>query len=195
MKTRTYFRLGIYLAFFFFNSLFAMTVQIGNGNDFNDYETYPTPYGHRLSNARVQYIYKCSEINLSGGGAGQITALGFNVAATNDVQSRPLVIKLGHTSLEAHGNNFMDGLTTVFSVQNYAPAFGWNMHEFDLPFVWDGVRNLLVDIYYGSANQITSSNASVYYTPAPGSTAYSSCLSLMFRTCSFSAIRKSEAET
>jgi hypothetical protein len=58
-----------------------------------------------------------------------------------------------------------NSLTQVFQaaafVENYTPYEGWNTHDFDQPFIWDGESNILVDVcsYY---NQGYTSNSNFY---------------------------------
>jgi hypothetical protein len=70
-----------------------------------------------------------------------------------------------------------DELTTTFEVGDYTqvwyqndflPVEGWNTHNLDTPFVWDGVSNLLVEVVTSIIPGNYTQNASVFYTATTG---------------------------
>ena len=54
--------------------------------------------------------------------------------------------------------HFTQVFQSVAFIENYTPEPGWNNHDFDVPFEWDGSSNILVDVcsYY---NQGYTSNS------------------------------------
>ncbi|MCB5270494.1 MAG: choice-of-anchor J domain-containing protein [Candidatus Cloacimonetes bacterium] len=152
--------------------LFAAEVVIGTGTTYNGSSSSPCPYANYYKNERDQYLVTVDELNDAGGGAGNITSLAFNVDFLNDVNASPMTIKLGHTTQSVLNDTFVTGLTQVWSANPYTPATGWNTHVFDTPFPWNGVDNLVVEVYYGDTTGAYSANASVYYSTATNMALY-----------------------
>nr|HML59002.1 hypothetical protein [Ferruginibacter sp.] len=52
-----------------------------------------------------------------------------------------------HTSASVMTTTFLtDPMTQLYTVPSYAAqANTWNLHEFDVPFVWDGVSNIVIE--------------------------------------------------
>jgi hypothetical protein len=151
-----------------------IVIQLGNGTSSNDITSAPTPYGTWYKAFRQQYLILSSELSAAGAAAGDLSALGFNVANVNNCSAMPnYTIRLKTTNLSVLSSSFETGnYQTVCQYTEYLPSNGWNTHIFQSPFIWDGVSNILVDI---SADVIPGSytqNASVYYTP----TSFNSCL-------------------
>ena len=67
-----------------YNSKNSITVTLGTGTGTNTTTGSPTPYGTYCKNFRQQYLILASELIPLGIGPGDITALGFNVAAVNN---------------------------------------------------------------------------------------------------------------
>ncbi len=144
--------------------LAAVPVIIGNGATSNSYTSYPAVYGGYYKNAREQYLITPQELAASGGGAGNITSLSFNVAAVNACAALPtFTIRLGHTSLTALTTTFVTGLTQVYTIGSYQPVVGWNTHVFSTPFNYNGTSSLVVEVTFNMQAAYTE-NASCYYT-------------------------------
>ncbi len=148
----------------------TMTVSIGDGTATNTVTGVPTPYGTYYKNFHQQYLWTADEILNEGGDSGMITSVGFNVQAVNNCSPMPnYTIRLKHTQQTVLTTNFEDGeYTQVWFQNDFLPVEGWNTHPFATPFEWDGVSNLLVDIYTTVIPGSYSQNATVYYTPTPG---------------------------
>jgi len=144
--------------------MFAVEVIIGAGVNYNGSTSYPAVYGNYYKNDREQYLITAAEFAANGGGAGNINSIAFNVSVLNGVGSRPMVIKMGHTGLTALTTSFVTGLTTVKNYANYTPVLGWNVHTFDTAFTWDGVSNVILEVFYGDIAQAYTYNPGVYYT-------------------------------
>lgn len=148
--------------------------QIGHDNSYNNYIGLHTPYG-TLSNAyRQQYLVLSSELSAEGATPGSFIGLGFDVEMLNNCLALPnYTIRLMHTDLNELDEYFEIGnYQTVCEYDEFMPQEGWNYHEFQRPFAWNGESNIIVDIttdlYAGDDLQC----ASVYYTPS----SFDSCL-------------------
>ncbi|PKN72949.1 MAG: hypothetical protein CVU50_05325 [Candidatus Cloacimonetes bacterium HGW-Cloacimonetes-3] len=150
------------------NSLIAQaTVTVGNGTAVNTTTGIPTPYGTYYKNFHQQYLVRASELENSGGGAGNINSIAFNVQSVNTCVAMPgFTIKLKATTQTELTTTFEVGdYTTVFTSTEYLPIADWNTHTFTTPFNWNGTSNLIVDIVTTLIPVAYTQNASVYYTP------------------------------
>lgn len=148
----------------------SVTVTLGTGTSTNTTTGNPTPYGTYYKNFRQQYLILAGELTSLGIGPGDITALGFNVAALNTCVDMPgFTISMKQTPLTVLTTTFdNEGYSTVFYLDTFLPIEGWNTHTFDTPFTWDGTSNLIIDICTTLIPGAYTQNASVYYTPTTG---------------------------
>lgn len=146
-------------------------VTIGTSAQQNSNTSYPAPYGNWYHGAKHQMLIRASELISAGAGAGNITALAFDVATAEGTPLSGFEIKLKNTT-STTVTNFENGLTTVYSVSAYTETAGWNTHTFSTPFYWDGSSNLLVETCFDNSaytlnavvNQTTTSfNSTAYY--------------------------------
>lgn len=148
----------------FLASAFAVDVVIGMGTTYNTYYDYPAVYGGYYMNAREQYLITAAEFAANGGGAGNITTLGFNVYGVNGCGTLPnFTIRMGQTTLSALSTTFETGLTQVYTNAAYQPVVGWNNHVLDTPFAWDGSSNVVVEVSFDMQTAY-SENTSTYYS-------------------------------
>ncbi|HZK07448.1 MAG TPA: choice-of-anchor J domain-containing protein [Bacteroidales bacterium] len=143
------------------------TVELGAGTASNGTTASPTPYGTWYKNLRQQYLVLASELSSIGLVAGDITAIGFNVANVNTCSAMPnYTMKVKATTASVLTTTFdNEGYTEVWFDQNFLPVNGWNTHTFGSPFTWNGTSNLLVDVCFDMIPGSYSQNASVFYTP------------------------------
>ena len=144
----------------------AIIIAIGTGSSTNTATGVPTPYGTRYKNFRQQYLYTGQELIDGGAVPGPITSVAFNVQNLNNCIAMPnFKIRLKHTSMSGVTTSFETGdYEQVFFEDSFMPTLGWNTHEFDTPFIWDGTSNILVDIVTTLIDGDYTENASVYYT-------------------------------
>lgn len=122
--------------------------------------------------SKQQYIYKASElIALGGNKPGYITSLSFETinsgaSLKNDQYTVKLMLSANTTF---NGTNFYTGnFTTVFNKLNYTHTFsGTQQFNFDVPFYWDGVSNIIVEIV--QEGQGSGNNAQTYFNTSIGS--------------------------
>lgn len=167
------------------------TVVLGSGTASNTKYESPTPYGTFYKNLRQQYLVKASELSSLGLMAGNITAIGFKVAAVNNCSPMPnYTMKIKATTANELTTTFdNEGYTVVWSRPNFLPVAGWNTHTFNAPFYWNGSSNLLVDVCFDIIPGSYSENASVTYTPT------STNLSAYFRADAIAACGTTQAAT
>jgi gliding motility-associated-like protein len=144
-------------------------VQVGTGttNQGGSGFVYPSPYGTYYKSARHQFLIHANELaSLLGGAGGQIKSLAMKIGVLNSgSQCVNFTIKMAciDPSIDSLTGYISTPLTTVY-VQNYTPVNGWNVHNFQTPYDWDGTSNLLIDICFLNTTNGTPNNKMVYST-------------------------------
>jgi hypothetical protein len=134
-------------------------VKIGNETASNI-----QPLGSQKEGARSQFVLLANEM-----GEGKVlSGFSLNVNAAPSLPLNRFTIRLKHTDRSAFSgtDNFENtGFTTVYSRETETVnSMGWVNFTFDSPFVFDGVRNLLIDISFdnetGGAGGLVESSPS-----------------------------------
>ena len=95
-------------------------------------------------------IYTAAELSAAGLSSGMtITDIGWNVTEAPGTLSA-YTMRMGTTTASNSAAHDASALTTVKNAFTYVPTVGWNMITLDVPFIWDGSSNLLIDICTGS---------------------------------------------
>ena len=121
---------------------------IGTDTIRNSTTSYPSPYGNWYWGAKNQFLIRASELQASGMSAGDIYSISFDVhsAATTSLDNFELSLKLTtDTDISA---GIQTGLTSVYGPQSYADVNGWNLHDFQTPFYWDGTSNIIIECLF-----------------------------------------------
>lgn len=125
-----------------------------------------SPFSQYYEAQHTQYLLLASDLAATGLGAGDITALSFNV--TSKLSSKPFTsytIKIATTNV----SNLTALLTPAFSTvytsattvgAGYNSVSGQNTFTFTSPFNWDGISNIVLDVCF--ANDPASTGT--YYT-------------------------------
>ena len=112
-----------------------------------------SPVNGFYSGRKIQIIYSAAELLSAGASAGNIQRLAWDIIAANDAEEGfpNYTIKMGHsTTTGVPASNFITNLIQVKAPFNYMPATGFNDIVFDVPFNWNGVDNVVVDICFDS---------------------------------------------
>ncbi len=128
------------------------TATVGSGN-LTSTSDFWTPYTVYDENARMYYMIKKSELNAAGISANDLTSLSFNVTSTGNIGQSNFTIKIAHTSATSVAAGFTTPLNgapvTVLNPTSVPPPpLGWNTYNFDTPFPWNGVDNIIIDICF-----------------------------------------------
>ena len=129
-------------------------IEIGDGTGFGVWPTYYLDFANYWENAHTQTLYLASEI----GGPLMFTELQYSferVAASPDNWLADVEIRiLETTDNELTPGAFYDvsGATLVWSNANYIPATstGWAGLIDIVDYVYDGTKNIIIDIRFGS---------------------------------------------
>ncbi|MDY0326176.1 MAG: choice-of-anchor D domain-containing protein, partial [Candidatus Cloacimonadaceae bacterium] len=143
-----------------------LVIGIGTGTATNTNTGAPTPYGTYYKAFRQQFLYTAAEFYAAGGIPGMITALAFNVQDLDTCSPMPnYTIRMKHTDEAALGTTFdTDGYTTVWHSDEFMPTTAWNLHNFSMPFFWNGTSNLIIDISTDMIPGTYTRNARVLYS-------------------------------
>ncbi len=144
----------------------GLLVDVGTGTTSNGSSASPTPYKNYFWGSKEQYMLTAQELTALGAAFGPVTSLSFNVQAVNACPSLDgFTIKIAHTNQTDLTTTFVTGnFTTVYTSTSYQPVTGWNTHQFQTPFNWDGTSNIVIEICSNNSSWVTSGNASVYNT-------------------------------
>ena len=152
-------------------------VSIGNNSTTNSTTSYPSPFGNYYRNAKHQFLYTANELNAAGLHKGLINGISFKiktVAATT--VSNNFTIKMGCTLLNEFSATTLEFDNTAYSqVFNPKPlnaVVGVNSIDFDSPYSWDGVSNLVIEMCMGANPTTSIPNHLFFYTP----TSFNSCI-------------------
>jgi hypothetical protein len=145
------------------------TVQIGNGTSTST--SYESPYYHLYGNKLSQYLFLASELTAEGMTAGNINSIAFDVVVPGTTYNN-FSIALKGTSASAMTSSLESGLSTVYTSASETPVAGINTYTFNVPFVWDGVSNVIVQVCWGNNNSGGTNTSVKYNTTAFASNAY-----------------------
>lgn len=112
-----------------------------------------TPYRGFYMDARMQILYRASELQAQGMQAGTITDIAFNIAnRQSNIPYNGFTIKMGCTALDRL-TNYVPGLPVVINPQTFTPqGTGWQTHTFDTPYDWDGQSNIIIEICFDNSD-------------------------------------------
>ncbi len=113
----------------------------------------PNPYANAYTSVKWQFLYKANELKAKGMKAGRITGISFNVLALNNAGPflNNFAIRIKCTSIQSLTQSFEHGLLEAKSPHTHVITSGWNKHEFENDFNWDGTSNILVEVCYSNA--------------------------------------------
>lgn len=116
-----------------------------------------SPYGFSKYLGKNQFLFTAAELRSSGFIQGFITRISFDVTSTgHNIVQKGITVKMKNT-LATDLTGFETGLTTVNEDERVLPGSGVQM---DVPFLWDGKSNLVVEICF-SGNVFVQANARV----------------------------------
>lgn len=145
----------------------------GNPQNFNQ----PTPYGQFWQSTRMQILYTAAELMADiNNGAGTITALGWKMGAFNGgmtLQNYTIKMKCVPSNMTQLTNTWETGLTTVFTANTLIPMLGWNTHNLQTQFNWDGSSGIVVEICTNSPGLAGNQIGFMKFDSVPNGIAYS----------------------
>ncbi|MCB5233643.1 MAG: carboxypeptidase regulatory-like domain-containing protein [Candidatus Cloacimonetes bacterium] len=148
---------------------YMLRYEVGERQYVNTLYNYPTPYPSRVSSFRQQYLYHASELNDMNAREGLINSIAFHVSEAADcVEITDYTIRIKHTNQQSFNQYFQAGeYQTVYHRDSIMPTYGWNKHDFDTPFMWDGEQNIIIELSSPLTDQYydgDQANAVAYFT-------------------------------
>jgi hypothetical protein len=130
----------------------SVDLNLGGGTQTSS-SRIETPFGGSKRNGRTQIIFTKDELINAGGRFGQIETIGFEVGTNNSLYlTQGFNIRFKHISDTAQTNFHSQDLTEVYSGIRVMTT-GWNDIPLDVPFTWNGVDHLLVEICFSKHAQ------------------------------------------
>lgn len=142
----------------------ATTTTVGTGNNVNLPTDFPTPYAGFLSSSRAQYLYTAADLQAAGVQPGRISSLAFNVTSNAGglAQYQNFTISMKCTNSAGLSVGAPEsGTVTVFTPKTITLTNGWNTHNFDNYYDWDGQSNLIVEVCFANPFGSLALNAAV----------------------------------
>ncbi len=117
---------------------------VSNGN---------TPYNGLYEDSRMQVLFRASELQGLGMQAGTITDIAFDISQkSSSLPYSNFTIRMGCTELDEL-TGFVPGLSVTMVDTAFTPSgTGYNNHNFNTPYDWDGQSNLIVEICFDNAS-------------------------------------------
>lgn len=162
--------IGVLLLLLTAGTSYAQTdYTIGTGTSTNSSTGLPSPYFDYYEGDRQQYLYRASELTAAGMTAGMITAIKWDVVNVNGANPQGWSLYIGSTSTNALSSTFQP--TPSYQVEgpaptSFSPTSGTNVHQLAVPFYWDGVENIIIQVCHGvgSGCRGWTRNAAVRYS-------------------------------
>ena len=113
------------------------------------------PFYHSWGGHKSQFLIKASELAAAGLGAGNITALSFDVVVSTGMTFQGFNLSLGATALTALTTTIQTGLSNVYATiapAGIIPTTGVFTIPFTTNFLWDGSSNIIVETCWSNNN-------------------------------------------
>lgn len=122
---------------------YTITGEVTIGTGMNTWY-YPLATYYPIS--RTQTIYLKNEINAPY----RLTGLSLDVTTVPARTMGKFTIRMKHTALSSYGSGSWEssGWTTVFQGDKTISSTGWANFQFDAPFEYNGVDNLMIDMSF-----------------------------------------------
>lgn len=136
-----------------YSTTLSAQYTIGTNDGINASTSYPSPFGDYYKTQRMQFLYRASELVAAGMSAGFITDLSWNVEVLPPSVgvTEGYTVKLLQTGVMSLGVvSWQPGASTVWGPADFTPVVGVNNFVLDVPFLWDGSSNIIVEICGGS---------------------------------------------
>ncbi len=118
----------------------------------------PNPFRTNFRGVKTQTVLLASELQAMGiTPANGLTSLIIDAELLADRTYTGFRVRIGNSSVSSMGETFVSDLTTVYQ-SVYTLQDGTNTFEFDQPFFWDGVSNLIIETAFRNDNFILANN-------------------------------------
>lgn len=130
----------------------TVEIQIGDGTEYTA-PTEASPINIFRESLRSQTVYTANEINNAGFyGQGKLIAIGFYIHTAPHHDLPLFTVRVKHTLASDASSHDHGPFVHVFNEPLYTPQEGtWDFLEFEQPFYWNGIDNILIDTAFGLA--------------------------------------------
>ena len=166
------------------NTIISNYYHIGALGNTNTATGFPSPYNHNKKYVKEQYIFTADELAAAGHNAGSISSISFfldtlcgGITDPDTVHFSFFKVAMGATSkVNFEANNDWLPTTTVLNdtaFMTIKTREGWYKHNFNTPFLWDGVSNIVVQVVRGTDVNVNSGSRVAYTTTSTANTTLS----------------------
>ncbi|MFT4968292.1 MAG: gliding motility-associated-like protein [Chitinophagales bacterium] len=145
--------------------------EVGTGTGTS--ATSGTPYEGFWEDGKIQILYTAAELNAAGFTGGALESIAFNVVLKGSTAPydnfRVAVKPTALTTLIGFDNT--GGFVQVVNPYSHTTTLGWNNHDFDVLFCWDGLTDLLFEVCFDNLDWTTDDDVATTATPT-NTTAY-----------------------
>mgnify|MGYP000844286551 CR=1 FL=1 len=135
-----------------FNGAASVDIVLGGGTQSSN-GRIETPFGGSKRNGRTQIIFTKDELIAGGGRFGQIETIGFEIGTNNSLYlTQGFNISIKHITDTAQSSFQNQDFTEVYSGIRVMTT-GWNDIPLDVPFTWNGVDHILVEVCFSKHAQ------------------------------------------
>lgn len=137
-------------------------LEIGDGST----EITEAPIYTYYHDNRTQVIYTAEDM---GNTESTVKSLAINVSALPSLPMNNWTIRMKHTSKNDYGSSAVfeaTGWTVVYQDNITISQTGWHEFEFDNPFEYDGIQNLMIDFSFNNSSW-QNPGGKVYWTGTP----------------------------
>ncbi len=122
-----------------------------------------TIYGGGMGSGKYQLLYKANELVAMGLIAGQIGSIAFQTSGSFTAP-QTFDISMANVSNVTLSPNFVNISTTTVYSGTFTGVAGWNVHNLNAPFIWDGTSDILVQICATAISYFAAPMLSSTYT-------------------------------
>jgi hypothetical protein len=139
------------------------TPQVGTATNISA-GTAAGPFNIWFRRSVMQFLYTGAEIVTAGGGSGTINSIAFNCTAAPAFSLANYTVKI--TTVPSTMNVLTwqpaASMTTVFNAATYSPVAGWQTVNFNAPFPYNGVDNIVIELCWdytpGGINSVSGTH-------------------------------------
>lgn len=142
---------------------------LGTGILENTTISYPAAYGNYWWGARQQFLITAAELTASGIAPGALSSLAFDVVTPSGNALENYTVSMAATTQTAL-TSWVTPVAQVFTAAAFTDVAGWNTHNFQTPFNWNGTSNIVVEICFN--NGAFTSNSISRMTAMPTTSSY-----------------------
>ncbi|MEM9823357.1 MAG: right-handed parallel beta-helix repeat-containing protein, partial [Bacteroidota bacterium] len=141
-------------------------VQLGTGTLVTSSTTI-SPANIYFRSARSQMVYTAAELQAAGVSSGVVLQLGFYVVQSPIYAMPNYSVKMKHTTAVNAAVHDSGLLQEVYFNENYLPAAGgFDLLPLQVPFIWNGVDNILIDVCHDLVVPTWNASGTVRYYDA-----------------------------